>query len=361
MTRQGLVEFPLWNKGNWPQVEVAGESYRIDEIRPLFSRTIEHGQDYTGTALLVPEPRNKHDANAVAVYVEGRHVGYLPREEAARYSPLVRRLQAQGWQPTCPVSIWGYEYEDWDTDRRGRLVSKKTFQAQARLVLDDPHMCVPLNLPPSGPYALLPHGSSLQVQGEENYLDNLRPFVNDQGQGWVYATLHQVEQQLKTTTRTVVELRVDGQPIGNLTPAMSKNYLPVIQALAATGVETSAKAIVKGNALTAEVVMHAAKAHELDARWVDEHAGTSHVGGAPTAGVPVSVASPAIAASASGETATHSARSEPHVPIPRKPAQIVFNPPPGWPPADGNEPPEGWVAPDDWPRAPEGWEYWVAR
>lgn len=36
-------------------------------------------------AVLVPEPDNPHDGNAVAVWVDGAVVGYLPREVAARY------------------------------------------------------------------------------------------------------------------------------------------------------------------------------------------------------------------------------------------------------------------------------------
>jgi hypothetical protein len=36
-------------------------------------------------AVLVPEPENPHDANAIAVRIDGRIAGYLPRDVAARY------------------------------------------------------------------------------------------------------------------------------------------------------------------------------------------------------------------------------------------------------------------------------------
>lgn len=39
---------------------------------------------------------------------------------------------------------------------------------------------------------------------------------------------------------------------------------------------------------------------------------------------------------------------------------LVFNPPPGWPPApEGWTPPPGWTPPDSWPEPPDGWQLWV--
>src|SRR5262245_47496349 len=48
-------------------------------------------------AVLLPEPDNPHDPNAIAVLIEGRHVGYLPREIAAAYvAPLGGLMAACG-------------------------------------------------------------------------------------------------------------------------------------------------------------------------------------------------------------------------------------------------------------------------
>lgn len=46
------------------------------------------------TATLVPESKNPYDANAIAVYGEGRIIGHLSREDAARYRPAIARLAA---------------------------------------------------------------------------------------------------------------------------------------------------------------------------------------------------------------------------------------------------------------------------
>ena len=44
---------------------------------------------WEGLAVLVPEPTNPHDPNAVQVVVETRVVGYLDRQTAARVQPIL--------------------------------------------------------------------------------------------------------------------------------------------------------------------------------------------------------------------------------------------------------------------------------
>jgi len=59
-------------------------------------------------AMLVPEPRNPHDPNAVAVFIDGRHVGYVPRDPAAALSRRIRALGAAGrLTGACEASIVG--------------------------------------------------------------------------------------------------------------------------------------------------------------------------------------------------------------------------------------------------------------
>src|SRR6476469_1220661 len=47
-------------------------------------------------AELVPEPDNPHDPNAVAVRIDGRPVGYLPRDEALRWQSVIAPLAEVG-------------------------------------------------------------------------------------------------------------------------------------------------------------------------------------------------------------------------------------------------------------------------
>jgi hypothetical protein len=78
------------------EIYVVGESHRQDALRDLVKRAKRENPDCDShrveiTAALVPEPQNKHDRNAIQVQIDGRHVGYLSREDAIAYQPLVRR------------------------------------------------------------------------------------------------------------------------------------------------------------------------------------------------------------------------------------------------------------------------------
>ena len=61
----------------------------------------------TELAWLVPEPENVYDPNAVAVHIEGRHVGYLPRELASTHSAAIASLGGDGKPVGCKAEIRG--------------------------------------------------------------------------------------------------------------------------------------------------------------------------------------------------------------------------------------------------------------
>ena len=55
---------------------VAGTTFRAAEVEAVYNEGVRD-------AVLVPEPTNPVDPNAVKVLVNGRHVGYVPRARAA--------------------------------------------------------------------------------------------------------------------------------------------------------------------------------------------------------------------------------------------------------------------------------------
>lgn len=79
-------------------LEVVGESYRQDDLWKLVGgrRRTDDRIRHAAVAVLVTEPDNGFDANAVAVWIDGCHVGYLARDVAARYRPGLERLSAVG-------------------------------------------------------------------------------------------------------------------------------------------------------------------------------------------------------------------------------------------------------------------------
>jgi collagen type III alpha len=335
------IPFDLWGQRGWANVEVAGESHYRRSIRGLFGKDFRAaGTEIAVMAQLIPEPGNKHDRNAVGVWVSGVQVGYLPREEAARYAPVLSALMGQGRLPQVSARVWGAEWSDYD-DQAG------SFHTSVQLDLAEPHMLVPANVPPSGECRLLPTGNAIQVAGEEDHLDALTPFLRPEGECWVHVSLHEIVEQLARTTRTVIEVRIDGACVGKLTPKMSGELLPAIRHLRERGTTATARAIVKGNSIKMEVVLYVARAHELPESWLNDPASSD-----PAVGPLVPVTDPA------NQSALAIPRT--HGPIPPPPSGIKFVVPPGWPsPPEGWIPPAGWQPDPSWPVAPDDWEWWV--
>ena len=84
--------------------EAVGESFHRDALlavcRDVGSRPINTAHDFECRALLVREPSNPHDPNAVAVTINGRMVAHLRREDAAAFAP-----QSIGLSPTAAFDV----------------------------------------------------------------------------------------------------------------------------------------------------------------------------------------------------------------------------------------------------------------
>lgn len=362
------VEFELWSRQAWTNLEVVGEAYHLKDIRRLFPKQIgSTDRERVGTAHLRPEPSNRFDPNAVRVIVDGIHVGYLPKELAASYAPILSALISDGRAPVTPCRIWGYEYQDFDVDARGRQTRSVRFDAQARIALDEPNLVVPVNQPPSVPHRLLPRGNSLQLKEEQKHLDVLVPLVGSTGEVWTYGTLHALETGVGRPDKLLVEVRIDDEPIGVLTPAMGQHFLPVMNHLASQGETAAARVLLKGNALQVEATLYAARSHELGTAWLGESSArtTPYVQDStlPTPdGLPTTEQPSAPMPGTSTASVNTVADLAAPVAIPARPSRIVFNPAPGWPAApDDFVPPPGWQPLPDWPAPPADWPYWVTR
>lgn len=75
-------------------LEVVGESY----YQPALRQTVDSVGRET-PALLMLEPDNQYDPNAIGVVVAGGKVGHLSREDAAAYAPGLSRLMAEHGKP----------------------------------------------------------------------------------------------------------------------------------------------------------------------------------------------------------------------------------------------------------------------
>lgn len=84
-------------------IEIVGESFHEDYIRALRRRY----RDRDFEIVLVPEPDNPYDRNAVAVHVDGAPVGHLSRKMAPAWQPMVAAANAEGFIVAGTASIWG--------------------------------------------------------------------------------------------------------------------------------------------------------------------------------------------------------------------------------------------------------------
>ncbi len=93
-------------------IVVAGTSRRQEALRLAVDAWQQQDQGTRRQRIevvagLVREPDNKADANAVAVYIAGRQVGYLKREDAAAYQPVLQHLARRKQLGACNAVIIG--------------------------------------------------------------------------------------------------------------------------------------------------------------------------------------------------------------------------------------------------------------
>lgn len=335
-----LTPFDLWGSNGWCNQQVVGESHYLPALRRILPHGGRWREELELSALLVPEPANRHDPNAVAVRVDGSTVGYLPKEVAARYQPMLLDLARRELVARVPCRVWGGTFDGYDD---GLAVSER-FNASVTLALAEPHLCVPVNTAPVR-HMLLPRGAAIQVTGEERYMPAIAPFLRPEGECLAYSTLHETDETVERGAKERVEVRLDDQCVGLLTPKMSGDLLPAVRHLSGAGYVTAAMARVKGNGLKAEVTLYCLRAHELADEWLS------------------SVREAITPPENQGRTEPHASRRPfRHGVVPPKPSRIRFAAPPGWPaPPFGWEPPIGWEPDPAWPPAPPDWHYWVAE
>jgi HIRAN domain-containing protein len=100
--------------GGQDDLEVVGELVYQDALWRLSGGTVGDRIRRTIVAVLVPEPTNPYDANAIAVQIDGQVIGYLPRATAQEYLPGLQRLMSVrgGYIALHGVIVGGGYYDD---------------------------------------------------------------------------------------------------------------------------------------------------------------------------------------------------------------------------------------------------------
>ena len=234
------------------QLEVAGEWYRAENLRTLFSRHAklsESGSEIRLPATLVPDPANPYDNKAVAVFVDDLHVGYMERPDAKKYHGRIAALP--GGELVVTSRQWL------------RVTGDETW---ARVTLSIPlpeHLECPN--PNDSDCVHLPPGSTVQVTREVEHLDHLVQLLDRYGSETVVAaSLRSMIEQRPRSTVELVAVDIDGNQVGVLTSTQTANFLPLVRRAEAEGRMVICRASLRGNTLKADVALHARKVHELD-------------------------------------------------------------------------------------------------
>jgi len=87
---------------------VVGESYHQEELHKIAGDRLANGEKVVFTALIVPEPANPYDPNAIMVIADGvGQIGHLPREHAVEYGGVAKYLSSREAVGVCEGWLTG--------------------------------------------------------------------------------------------------------------------------------------------------------------------------------------------------------------------------------------------------------------
>lgn len=239
-------------------IDVVGENYREDAFLRLFQGmhiTGPDGAERYLEAALVDDSANPHDGNAVAIWAGGQHVGYLERALAAQWHTTVAHLASVGRFLVVDARVW---------------VRGVGGTVRARVTVDLPPLdgVWPVNSTPIAPHVVLPLGGPVQVTQEDKHMDVLAPFVTGSDR-LIAVTLHSATEARPRSTVELVEVRLDGHRVGVLSPTQTANLLPLVAFVEQRGRVAVARALLRGNALKAEVIVYVQRAQDVEPSWLE--------------------------------------------------------------------------------------------
>jgi len=263
-----LFEYEIPN-AKWANVDLVGEYYRQSSIVSVIGGRPK-GDDSKQVEVkihLIPEPDNPYGSQgrAISARINGKLVGYLSNEDAEKWYRDIHRITASGAIAVTVGNVLAYNRTKWDKNGR----TKRELEINIRVALPEPGLLLPLNTQNGNDIAVLPWGSALQVVGEDNHLHHLFEYVPVSGEGLVILTMHRIENTLKNgSVKELVEVRLDGERVGQLTPASSRHFLPAIAHTRDAGKTLAVWSKLKGSGIAVELTVQGARATDLNDDWL---------------------------------------------------------------------------------------------
>lgn len=234
------------------QHEVKGTYFYGDTLNSLFD--VEGGvdnQEFFVPVTLVPEPDNPYSTQGHTISVRWRDkvIGHIASGTSDNYQSI-RRVAASGFDAQTKARIWTNKKYNGERD------------FWIKVQLPNPDLLIPLNDPPVDGFTLLPPGSAIQVTKESDHIDVLSDYIPVSGTGQVLVTLHIIEAGVRKTWECI-EVRLDGERVGELSKASSEKYTAAVRHFDDLGLSTVSRARIQGSSVAVEVVLQSAKSHEL--------------------------------------------------------------------------------------------------
>jgi len=235
--------------------EIVGESNYVAAIR----RIAGSSREKVVLATLRREPTNKFDKNAVEVSVDGRQVGYIPRESAEEFHVPIQRVEQSGLTLTAWARVWFGEID-------GRMVGS------VRLDISGPSTAVPVNFSKwqNRSVTRWPSGKRVQVTGEESNMDSINEFRRSVGQSGSISAFFTLRAQQDDVSKSSIEVWADEWKVGTLSPQMAKKFQAACSSCASKGKELLVLGEMAGNSLSTSVTLNICNPEDLTEDQVQE-------------------------------------------------------------------------------------------
>jgi hypothetical protein len=96
-----------WSDGGRFMVELMNESRYQPTLQALAGAHGDSAAAAPYVATLMPDDRNAYENEAVAVFIEGRMVGYLSQKASIKFRELLRKKEAVGQLSTVDAQVRG--------------------------------------------------------------------------------------------------------------------------------------------------------------------------------------------------------------------------------------------------------------
>lgn len=213
--------------------EVKGTYYYSPTLRTMFVQEgAQERKEFFSLVTLVPEPDNPYSSSghAISVRWNAQVISHIPSGISTEYRQI-GRIAASGFTALTVARVWATTRSD---GQRGYWVS---------VALPEPSLLYPINAAPSQAWTLLPGGSVSQVTKESDHRDVLSAYCPKTQENHILVTLHLMPPTEKRPWEGV-EVRLDGNRIGELTQLTSGKYVSTVRHYSIQGVLSVSRATI---------------------------------------------------------------------------------------------------------------------